>query len=145
MLPERDIQCQPFTKAAVDLIGLWTVKVGHRNITFSALTIIDPVTKLTELVRIENKAADHVPRKFAQTWLSRHSWQQRCVHDIGREFTGLEFKQLLEQCNIKDIPITSRNPTANSISEQMRQPGGNMLRTLILKNKARSEKNMPKI
>ena len=103
----------------MDSIGPWTVKVGHRNITFSALTIVDPVTNLTELVRIENKEAGHVARKFAQTWLSRYPWPQRCVHDNGGEFTGWEFQKLLEQCNIKDVPTTSRNPTANLICEKM--------------------------
>ena len=72
LLPERQINCQPFIDAAVDLIDPWTVKVGHRNATFSALTILDLVTNLTELVRIENKEANHVARVFAQTWLSRY-------------------------------------------------------------------------
>ena len=72
LLSEREVKSQSFTEAAVDLIGLWTVKAGKRELTFSALTIIDSVTNLTELVRIENKTAGHVSRKFEQTWLSRY-------------------------------------------------------------------------
>ena len=72
LLPGKEMNRQSFTEAAVDLIGLWTVKAGKRELTFSALTIIDSVTNLTELVRIENKTAGHVSRKFEQTWLSRY-------------------------------------------------------------------------
>ena len=123
----------------MDLIGPWTVKIGKKAHTFSALTVIDPVTNLTELIRIDNKTAKHIASKFARTWLSRYPWPQKCIHDNGGEFTGFEFQELLEQCNIKDVPTTSRNPTANAICERMHQTVGNILRTLLLENKVRSE------
>ena len=115
----RNISCEPYTEAAVDLIGPQMIRVGKREVIFSALTVIDPVTNLTELVRIEDKTAEHIARKFAYTWLSRYSWPQRCIHGNRGEFTGFEFQKLLEQCSIKDVPTTSRNPMSNAICEQM--------------------------
>ena len=53
-----------------------------------ALTIIDPVTNLTELVRVDNKAVEHITRKFAFTWLTRYPWPEKCICDNGGEITG---------------------------------------------------------
>ena len=102
-----------------------------------ALTIIDPVTYLTELVRVDNKTAEHVANNFAYTWLTRYPWPEKCIHDNGGEFTGWEFQKLLEQCKIEDTPTTSRNPTANAICERMHQTVGNVLRILVHENKPR--------
>ena len=137
LLPERELKEQPFDEVAVDLIGPWEVKVGNKQCVFKALTIIDPVTNLTELVRVKDKTAKEVARKFSQTWLTRYPWPMKCIHDNGGEFTGWEFQQLLEQCNIKDTPTTSRNPTANAICERMHQTVGNVLRTLVHQNPPR--------
>ena len=60
-----------------------------------ALTIIDQVTNVTELVRVDNKTAEHAARNFALTRLSRCPWPENCIHDNGREFTGWEFQKLL--------------------------------------------------
>ena len=65
LLPENEIKEQRFKEAAVDLIGPWEVKVHNKNLKFLPLTIIDPVTNLTELVRVNNKTANIVLRKFA--------------------------------------------------------------------------------
>ena len=137
LLPERELREQPFEECAVDLIGPWPVIIHGKEHTFLALTIIDPVTNLTELVRVDSKESDHIARKFAQTWLSRYPWPQRCIHDNGGEFTGWKFQKLLEQSNIKDVPTTSRNPTANAVCERMHQTVGNVLRTLVHDNPPR--------
>ena len=99
LLPERELKEQPFQECAVDLIGPWPVKIHGKEHTFLALTIIDPVTNLTELVRIDNKESEHVARKFAQMWLSRYPWPERCINDNGGKFTGYKFQKLLEQSN----------------------------------------------
>jgi hypothetical protein len=87
-----------------------------------------------ELVRIDNKESEHVASKFAQCWLARYPWPERCVHDNGGEFTGYEFQRLLEKTHIKDVPTTSRNPQANAICERMHQTVGNILRVLLHEN-----------
>ncbi len=70
-----------FEECAVDLIGQWTVQVRGRPYKFEAHTVIDTITNLVELVRIEKKNSDHIIQKFAQCWLTHYPWPQRCIHD----------------------------------------------------------------
>ena len=131
-LPPRDVRMAPWEQVDVDLIGPWTVQTGTGRIyEFRALTGIDRVTNLSELIRIDNKTSSHVASKFDQSWLSRYPRPFSCVHDNGGEFTGWEFQAMLKDFGIKDVPTTSRNPTANGICERMHQSVGNTLRTLI--------------
>ena len=53
LLSEQDVRSMPFEEVAVDLIGPWKVKVNGRMVTFQALTIIDMVTNLVKLIRID--------------------------------------------------------------------------------------------
>jgi hypothetical protein len=53
-LPPREAPLAPWDEVAVDLIGPWTIKTNGQELVFHALTCIDPVTNLTELVRINN-------------------------------------------------------------------------------------------
>ena len=50
----------------MDLIGPWTVQVRGNPYEFEALTVIDIVTNLVKLVRIDDKRSQTVARKFAQ-------------------------------------------------------------------------------
>ena len=92
----------------MDLIGPWIVQVRGKPYEFSALTVIDTVINLVELVRIDDKTSDNVARKYAQCWLARYPWPQRCIHDPGGEFTGIEFQTLLEKCHIKDACTSAK-------------------------------------
>ncbi len=98
---------------------------------FEALTVIDNVTNLVELVRIEKKNLDHIMQKFAQCWLTGHPWSQHCIHDPGGEFTGPEFQTLLQNCHIRDVCTTAKTPQSNDVCERMHQMVGNILRTLL--------------
>jgi len=84
----------------VDLIGPWIVQVRGNPYEFSALTAIDTVTNLVELVRIDDKTSDKTAKKYAQCWLAQYLWPQRCIHDPGGEFRGIEFQTLLEKYHI---------------------------------------------
>ncbi len=130
-MPERKIRAMPFKECAVDLIGPWTIQVQDTLYEFNALTMIDTVSNLVELVRIDDKILAHIVRKFAQVWLSHYLWPARCIHDNGGEFIGPEFQFLLQGCRIKNVPTTSKNPQANAICERMHQTVGNVLRTLL--------------
>jgi len=134
LLPQRDLKEQPFEEVAVDLIGPWSIEVANEKLTFNALTCIDTVTNLVELVRIDNKSSQHIRNKFEQTWLARYPWPRRCIHDKGGEFTGEPFQRLLEATFIKDVCSTSKNPQSNAICERMHQTIGNILRTLMYSN-----------
>jgi hypothetical protein len=131
LLPEREVRSIPFEECAVDLIGPWVVQVHGNPYEFDALTVIDTVTNLVELIRVDDKTSGNVARKYAQCWLSRYPWPQRCVHDPGGEFTGIEFQTLLENCHIKDACTSAKNPQSNAICERMHQTVGNVLRTLL--------------
>jgi transposase InsO family protein len=130
-LAERDVAAAPWQETHVDLIGPWKVTINGIVVDFLALTVIDPVTNIVELVRIDNKTSSHVAQKYANTWLSRYPWPEACIHDNGGEFSGLPFQQLLQQCAIRSRATTSRNPQANAICERMHQTVGNILRTLL--------------
>jgi len=121
----------PFNECAVDLIGPWVVQVNGKPYGFNALTAIDTVSNLVELVRIDNKTSDHIARLYAQLWLARYPWPERCVHDNGGEFVGPEFQTLMQRCNIKDVTTSAKNPQANAVCEQMHQTVGNVLRILL--------------
>ena len=53
LLPERESRSEPCEEVAVNLIGPWKVTVRGKNYEFNALTSIDTITNLVEIVRIE--------------------------------------------------------------------------------------------
>jgi hypothetical protein len=109
----------PWYEVAVDLIGPWSLLVHGQEILLYALTCIDPVSNLVELVRIENKTAAHVDMLFANIWLSRYLKPSRCVHDNGGKFISADFIRILVVNGIKDVPTTVKNPQSNAICERM--------------------------
>ena len=131
LLPPREAALVPWEEVNVDLIGPWSININGEEVKFRAFTCIDPVTNLTEIVRVDNTRSKHVAAKFEQSWLSRYPRPDRCVYDRGSEFVGLEFQRLLRQAQIKDKPISAKNPQANAICERMHQSVGNILRTLL--------------
>jgi hypothetical protein len=126
----REVSATPWREVHVDLIGPWTLNLHGYDEQFIALTMIDPVTHLTELVRLENKTSDHVALQFNNVWLSRYPKPVSVTYDNGKEFTGNAFQKLLADNKIKPRPTTVKNPQANSICERMHQVVGNSLRTM---------------
>jgi hypothetical protein len=95
----------------MDIIGPWTVQVRGNPYEFEALSVIDTVTNLVKLIRIDDKRSQTVARKFSQCWLTRYLWSQRCVNNPGTEFTGPEFQTLLQNCHIRDVCTTAKKFT----------------------------------
>ena len=116
-VPPRIASGTPWYEVQVDLIGPWKVTVQGIEVEFSALTCIDPVTNLVEIIRVNNKSAAHVSQQFENSWLARYPKPVACIHDQGTEFTGYEFQMLLQRQGIKDRPTTVKNPQANAICE----------------------------
>jgi hypothetical protein len=50
------------------------IQVQDKPYEFNALTMIDAVSTLVELIRIDDKTLATIARKFAQVWLSRYPW-----------------------------------------------------------------------
>jgi hypothetical protein len=126
----REASLLPWQDVAVDLIGPWTLSIGDQKFTFSALTMIDVVTNLVEVVRVSNKTAAHIALHFENTWLARYPKPVNVIHDQGGEFLGFEFQQRLRAHNIRSRATTAKNPQANSVCERMHQAIGNTLRVL---------------
>ena len=133
-LAPREAALVPWQDVAVDLIGPWQMNVQNVSVTFGALTIIDLVTNLTEVVRIANKTAAHVALIFENTWLSRYPRPVHCTFDQGGEFIGFHFQNMLARHGIHARPISAKNPQANSICERMHQTIGNSLRAMSTMN-----------
>jgi hypothetical protein len=85
------------------------------------LSCIDTTSNLVELIRMDNKMAEHIWDKFVQSWLCCYPWPIRSVHDKGGKFIGKEFQWLLEIFSIKDVCSTSKNPQSNAIFKRMHQ------------------------
>ncbi len=77
------------------------------------------MTNLVKLVRIDDKRSQTVARKFMQCWLTRYPWRKRCVHNPATESTGPEFQTLLQNCHIRDMCTTAKNPQSNAVCERM--------------------------
>ena len=58
----QEVTILPWQDVAVDLIGPWTV--AGRGIEFAALTIIDMVTNLVEIIRIPDKLSTQIALLF---------------------------------------------------------------------------------
>ena len=67
LLP-RDALIAPWFEVAIDLIGPWQVTVGPQVLTFQALTCIDTVTNLAEVICINNKSSAHISMLFENNW-----------------------------------------------------------------------------
>jgi hypothetical protein len=64
----------------------------HRGSEVDALTMIDEVTNIVEVIRISNKTASHIAMQFENIWLSRYPRPQNVIpHPHGGVFTGYEF------------------------------------------------------
>jgi hypothetical protein len=103
------------SEIAVDMIGPWTLEVSNRTEKFSALTIIDLVTNLIEIVHVNNKTT---------------AKPMSCMHDPGLEFLGWNFQEMLHCNNILSCCTTTKNPQANAICKWMYQAVSNSLRVL---------------
>jgi hypothetical protein len=66
-LAAREAALVPWSEIAVDTIGPWTLQVGNQQVEFKALTIIDHVSNLVELVRVDNGTVAHVGLQFEIT------------------------------------------------------------------------------
>ncbi len=60
--------------------------------------MIDTVSNLVELVWIDDKTSAHIPKKYAQVWLTRYPWPARRIPNNGSKFMEPESQLLLEGC-----------------------------------------------
>ncbi len=106
------------------------MQVHGKQHKFEALTVIDTVTNLVELVKLERKGSNNVMQRFAQYWLTCYLWPQCCAHDPGGDFTREEI-QNLQNFYIRDVCTTANTPQSNALCKSMHQTVGNILSTLL--------------
>ena len=122
----------PWQQVAVDLIGPWEFRDAHGDThEIQALTIVDVVTTYCEIVRLDNKTADHVGWQFEHQWLACYPRPDEVISDQGPEFIGEGFQRILRKHGIHFGSATARNPQANSVCERLHQSVGNSLRALV--------------
>mmetsp|Transcript_18565 Transcript_18565/g.50745 ORF Transcript_18565/g.50745 Transcript_18565/m.50745 type:complete len:129 (-) Transcript_18565:269-655(-) len=109
------------------LIGPWELTIGQAEVRFQAITMINVVTNLVEIVRVHDKSAAHVARQFENTWLARYPRPNNCVHDQGGEFMDHPFQFMLHCNGIHSRATTAKNPQANAVCERVHQSIGNTL------------------
>jgi hypothetical protein len=62
----------PWQEISVDLIGPWKENMQGIQLTFHALAIIDTVSNDVELIRVNDKTAQHIGQQLSNAWLSRY-------------------------------------------------------------------------
>ena len=105
--------------------------VNGQELEFKALTIMDTVTNLLEIVLIDNKTSKNITQLFANMWLSMYLWPAHVTHDNGGEFIGHEFQEMLRTLGITAKPTTVKNPQANAIVERLHKTMADILRVMI--------------
>ena len=93
----------PWEEVHVNCIGNWRFDVTKSVVlNLHALTMIDPITNLLEIVCLPQAAPnpETVMWVFENTWLSRYPKPMTVISDCGAEFIGHEFPQKLLEAGI---------------------------------------------
>ena len=93
--------------------------------------MIDHVKGWFEVTDIADKNANTVMEAFINTWLTRYPRPQYIGYDNSYKFK-VQFKQMCDNCGIKEKPSSSYYPQSNGIVERVHQVRGNALRTFEL-------------
>ena len=129
-LPPRIAGDVPWSDIAVDLIGPWKIRDQNgMDHSFRALTIIDQVTNYCEIIRLDNKTAEHVSTQFENNWLARYPRPNTVIMDPGSEFKGA-FREMLARTGIHPRVTSVKNPQANAVCERLHQTVADILRPL---------------
>ena len=130
-LAPRVVPSAPWTEAHCDQIGPWEYAVKGLKVKVRALTMVDPVTNLVEIVRVRSTACDETARAFTDTWLSRCPLPERVLHDGGPEFVGHQWDFMSQAWGLARARISAHTPTANAIIESSHRVMGQILRTVF--------------
>ena len=71
-LPPQDALTAPWFEVSIDLIGPWQVTIGPCVLSFQALTCIDTMTNLAEVIHINNKSSALISMLFKNNWLAQY-------------------------------------------------------------------------
>ena len=93
------------------------------NLILKAITIIDPITDLSEVTQYNYKKVMKVANLVEITWLTRCPWMLEITYGRGSEFISHEFLNTLikEEYGIKSKPNSSGSPQASAIVDKIHQ------------------------
>jgi len=95
-----------------------------------AVTMIDPATGWFEIAECDDKRSVSIADIAERTWLNRCPWPDLVNLDRGKEFVGIDFKDMIKSSyGVKTKFVTTRNPQANAIIERSHQVLANSCRT----------------
>ena len=103
------------------MIGPWKAIVNNFEYQFRAVTCIDSIINLPEVIPVENAKSHTVANAFEDGCLSRYPRPRKCIHDNGNEFLSPEFMSMLAKNNIQSVPTTVKNPQSNAVVERLHQ------------------------
>ena len=134
-IPPKQIKhLSPWEEVSVDMIGPWKISINNFKYQFRALTCIDTIIGLPEVIPVDNATSRTVASAFEDNWLSRYPTPVRCLHDNGNEFLGPVFSSMLTRNRIKSVPTTLKNPQSNAIVERMHQSISTMIAISLKEN-----------
>ena len=93
------------------------------------MTIINVASTLLEIVRVKTTNQEHAVLAFETAWLSRYPRPTRCLYDAAGCFLAPSFQVCLNCNAIQGVPITVKNPQANTVIERLHLTLVNMMRT----------------
>ena len=144
-LAPRDAPLMPWEEVHVDSIGNWKAKFkGKIEINFNALTCVDPVTNLVEIVYQPDKTSRTTADLFANTWLARYPRPTKVVSDNGPEFKG-EFAAYLRNAGIDHKTTTPHTAQANAVIESVHMTIGNVIRVLTDKYRPQTKEEAERL
>ena len=95
-LAPRQAKLTPWSEVHVDCVDPWTITANNgAKFVFSALTCIDPVTNLVDIILLDgsNPRADYCGERFEICWLSKYPKPNKCVYDNATNFLVKVFKR----------------------------------------------------
>ncbi len=110
--PKNVLHLNPWDEVCVDMIGPWKITINNFEYQFRALTCIDSIICLPEIIPVDSATSQTVAHAFEDAWLSRYPAPQRCLHDNGNEFLGPEFSAMLTKNNIKSVPTSIKKTSS---------------------------------
>jgi hypothetical protein len=94
LLPELDIQCDPWEIIQIDLFGPCTFQdVDNVTHQIQGLSIIDVATRWVELCAYNSKQSEDIALLIDQNWYCRYPRPRIAIFDNGSEFS-FEFLEL---------------------------------------------------
>ena len=98
-------------------------------------SMIDPVTRWFKIAEIPSKRADDVVNVLETNWLTCYPWPTEIIIDCSKEFAAEVQETTHYEYGIHRKLITTHNPQANAMAEQVHQTVHNMVRSFKLSGK----------